>query len=682
MKLKLPILFFLFNTFFVYSQCTINDATDCQCLDPNQTDCDLLPDIQVSWVGLESVADGASEYAQNGEGENNGRLRISVSTPNIGHGPLTVRGAGPNGYRTFICGSDTSQIYDPNSNIEYTCDNGLEPQQVLWQRIYHKNADGSMSYYDREAGTMTYHPTHGHNHTNDWGVFTLRIKDDNEPDPRNWPIVSDGAKLGFCLMDYNICSPDPSIPTPNNNALAPDDYTGHCRDDNTVYGEGEVLENDDFPNFGLGGGQYGCSEVEQGISSGWLDLYGEWLDEQWINIDPNLCNGDYWIVGIADPNNYYLEENDDNNYSAIPVTLSLQNENSTSTINVTGDVQICEGEDFELTANYGDSYLWSTGETTQSIMVSEPGNYSVTVQNSNCAFVYGSPETNVSEVTVDAPSIENPISTSCMGEELSIELDVEDANWYNEDQELVFTGNPYYIPLLENDVHLYASQISQDIATDNVGQTTHQGSGTGYSGDQYNSYLIFNANRDFILNSVDVFTDSEYAANRTIELRTDIDQVILDTTVYISGDATIQLNWNIPEGLNYRLGTNTNMNYSNFGYENPMLKRSNDDTPSYPYSIENVVNITDSEYGNEYYYYFYNWQVSWMNSSCESEDLLEINIDAIECHTSIEEINSEEDILIGIFDLIGRKMHNELNELPFGVYIMKYEGKSVKIIKH
>ena len=141
------------------------------------------------------------------------------------------------------------------------------------------------------------------------------------------------------------------------------------------------------------------------------------------------------------------------------------------------------------------------------------------------------------------------------------------------------------------------------------------------------------------------------------------------------------MNWDIPEGLNYRLGTNSNMNYSNFGFENPMLKRSNDNT-SYPYIIENVVNITDSEYGNEYYYYFYNWQISWTNSNCESEELLEINIDAIECHTSIEEVNSEEDILIGIFDLVGRKMQNELNELPFGVYIMKYEGKSVKIIKH
>ena len=55
---------------------------------------------------------------------------------------------------------------------------------------------------------------------------------------------------------------------------------------------------------------------------------------------------------------------------------------------------------------------------------------------------------------------------------------------------------------------------------------------------------------------------------------------------------------------------------------------------------------------------------------------------SIDKNVKVSAINSEEDILIGIFDLIGRKMHNELNELPFGVYIMKYEGKSIKIIKH
>ena len=60
MKLKISFLFLLFNTFLIYGQCTINDATDCQCLDPTQTDCDLLPDIQVSWVGLEDVGGNIS----------------------------------------------------------------------------------------------------------------------------------------------------------------------------------------------------------------------------------------------------------------------------------------------------------------------------------------------------------------------------------------------------------------------------------------------------------------------------------------------------------------------------------------------------------------------------------------------------------------------------------------------
>ena len=94
----------------IYGQCTINDATDCQCLDPTQTDCDLLPDIQVSWVGLEDVANGASEYAQSGEGENNGRLRISVSTPNTGHGPLTVE---------VLDQTDTEHLYVEQTQTKY-----------------------------------------------------------------------------------------------------------------------------------------------------------------------------------------------------------------------------------------------------------------------------------------------------------------------------------------------------------------------------------------------------------------------------------------------------------------------------------------------------------------------------------------------------------------------------------
>jgi hypothetical protein len=654
-----------------FTQCTINNATDCQCLDPSQTDCDLLPDIQLSWFALENVSDGPSEYSQTGNDENNGRLRISASTPNSGHGPLTVRGADPDGYRTFICGADTTMIYDPNSIEDFVCPDGSDPDQIIWQRIYHKNSDGSMSHYDRAAGTMTYHPDHNHNHTNDWGVFTLRKKDINESDPRNWPIVSDGAKLGFCLMDYGICNPNPNL-----DLYSDTDYTGHCRDINTTYGEGEILYNIDFPNFGLGGGSYGCGEVEQGISSGYLDLYGEWLDEQWINLEPNLCNGEYWIVGEADPNNYYIEENEDNNYTAIPVTLVLQGSSAESTMSVQGNVEICEGESIELTANYGDSYLWSTGETSQSIHVTESGNFSVNVTNSNCEITTPSEETEISTISVQVPSLVEVISESCLNEELSIELSCDNANWYNTDNILVFTGNPFYTPLLENNIHLFASQVSSNIGSEFVGQEFPQGS-SSYSGSQYNSFQIFSANTDFILKSVDVFTDIQYSGNRLIELRTSNNEVLRDTLINISGDATIELNWEIEEGLNYKLGTNDQINESNFGDVNPMLKRSNEET-NYPYEIENVISISDSEYGTDYYYYFYNWDVSWVNSSCESEELVEIVIEAKECEISLEEIISSSDQIKAIYDLSGRKMINTVSLLPPGVYIINYDNRSIK----
>ena len=113
--------------------------------------------------------------------------------------------------------------------------------------------------------------------------MTLRIQT-ADPNPLNWPIVGDGAKIGFCLMDYGTCG------TPGST------YDGHCRDDNTMYLSGNTLLNVDFPNWNLGGGNYNCSVTEQGISSGWTDVYGKHLDGMWINLPKNICNGDYWIV--------------------------------------------------------------------------------------------------------------------------------------------------------------------------------------------------------------------------------------------------------------------------------------------------------------------------------------------------------------------------------------------------
>lgn len=86
-------------------------------------------------------------------------------------------------------------------------------------------------------------------------------------------------------MDYGTCS----------------GWADHCVDTLGNF----MNSNSDFPNYGLGGGSYSCSNSVQGISSGYMDIYWTSLDGMWIDIAPGTCNGDYWIVTEVDPNNFF-----------------------------------------------------------------------------------------------------------------------------------------------------------------------------------------------------------------------------------------------------------------------------------------------------------------------------------------------------------------------------------------
>ncbi len=61
---------------------------------------------------------------------------------------------------------------------------------------------------------------------------------------------------------------------------------------------------------------------------------------------------------------------------------------STATITANGPTSICTGGSVSLTASAGSSYLWSNGATTQTISVTQAGNYAVTVgQGGGCSAV-------------------------------------------------------------------------------------------------------------------------------------------------------------------------------------------------------------------------------------------------------------------------------------------------------
>ncbi|MGO1245455.1 MAG: hypothetical protein ACTMH4_15345, partial [Sphingobacterium sp.] len=70
-----------------------------------------------------------------------------------------------------------------------------------------------------------------------------------------------------------------------------------------------------------------------------------------------------------------------------PITITV-NPNPIPTITPTGETEFCEGESVQLTASLpngqiASSYLWSNGETGQTITVTEAGIYTVTARNTN-----------------------------------------------------------------------------------------------------------------------------------------------------------------------------------------------------------------------------------------------------------------------------------------------------------
>jgi hypothetical protein len=562
--------------FQVHSQCNTTNATSCVCETVGSTNCDLLPDMIVARPPLlVQGTNGIIEYSQTGNGAENGRLRISVSTPNIGRGPLEVRTT-----TTYVCGTDTIVGTPPG-----TCLNtGLPPKQLIIQRVYHKNGN-TMTYTDRPAGSMTYHPSHGHMHVDDWGVYSLRSMDSTQSNPLNWPIIGTGAKLAFCLMDYGSCST----------------YGGHCVDS-----AGNTLLNGNFPNYGLGGGQYNCSSVVQGISSGYTDIYYQHLDGMYINIPPGVCNGQYYIVVNLDPYNYFLEEDETNNVLVVPYTLTQQVTGTVATITSNRSGTICSSDNVTLTANGGTgySYQWSNGATTQSITTQVAGNYTVTV-TSACGVAVSSPYSvavsTLPPVTTGASVCGNGSGT------LNATSAGSTIKWYTNASggTSLFTGNSFPTPSVGTTTSWYAEATSGAPGFSGYAQPTANNIGAGgyTTGAQY---LIFDSYQSFTLHSVKVYAQS--AGNRTVELRSSTGALLNTITASVpAGQSRITLNWTIPAGNDYRLtrAGSTDLYRNSAGVV-------------YPYTLPGILSIKNSSAGNSYYYFFYDWEVSTPSQLCTS----------------------------------------------------------------
>lgn len=583
MKKTLTILtLWLMGLGVIYAQCSTTNATSCQCENPNDTDCDLLPDITISPFGFWNEMGGPTEYPQvcnppcNG---NDGRLRITASTPNIGFGPLTVGAVA-----IWVCGTDTFYNTAPAN-----CPNGSAPRQLIKQKIYHKNGN-TMTYWERWAGAMTYHPTHGHMHVDDWEIMTLRIKDPSKPDPRDWPIVGTGSKLGFCLMDYGSCNT----------------YNGHCTDS-----LGNTLTSVNFPNYQLGGGQYNCSPVEQGISSGYTDIYHENLDGMWIDIPPGTCNGTYWVVLDTDPHNALLESKENNNLLAVEVTLTNQVPagQGNALIQYNGPKTVCAGESVVLNANVGSSYLWSDGSTSQSLTATTTGDYYVTV-TSPCG-IATSDTLHLTFENASAPLVQD-VDLCGDGSATLSATAPGTINWYDSPTATspIGTGSSFTTPILSTTTTYYVQNVSTIPPLSGVGGPVDGTFGTGAYHTNNTRYQMFDVHQPCVLKSVTV--DANQSGNRTVTL-SDANGTVLDSIVVNipTGLNVVSLNFNLQPGTDYRLGLSATSSTNLY---------RNSASVTYPYEVDPVnhfLTITNSSAGSQYYYFYYNWEVEGMPKTCE-----------------------------------------------------------------
>lgn len=140
----------------------------------------------------------------------------------------------------------------------------------------------------------------------------------------------------------------------------------------------------------------------------------------------------HWIPGgqstqsitVHNSGSYSVQTDNGNNCPAISAT-SVVVSNTTPAVplvSILGSTTFCAGDSVVLTSGLADSYLWSPGgQTTQSITVTNPGNYSVSTGNSN-----GCQSTSINiPVTVNAqtpvPTITASGSTTfCSGDSVTL----------------------------------------------------------------------------------------------------------------------------------------------------------------------------------------------------------------------------------------------------------------------
>ncbi|MBK8546721.1 MAG: VCBS repeat-containing protein [Saprospiraceae bacterium] len=275
----------------------------------------------------------------------------------------------------------------------------------------------------------------------------------------------------------------------------------------------------------------------------------------------------------------------------------------------------CAGDILNLQSAPAKNYAWNTGAKDQSIMITESGLYSVTGTD-YCGI------TLRDSVLVTFENVISPVihykDTVSYGQDVTFVSDNEQTTWIGSDALTILSeGKTFSLSEVSRDTFIYARTFNTfDAFSEEVGIKTFPPFNQ-YGANSTNGGLIFSAEKPFVIESIRVYTDTP-GKRKIIISNSSSALIFLKEFDLLFGENILNMEAEIEKPGRYTLTTDENTNLSSLGFKGPRFLRHSTSNLSYPYSVDNVVSITNSTSGFNYYYYFYDWKVRYGEKTCYS----------------------------------------------------------------
>lgn len=353
-------------------------------------------------------------------------------------------------------------------------------------------------------------------------------------------------------------------------------------------------------------------------------------DHDTITFSANNAQNLIWLDGdtlaeklITAPGYYQASSSDECRNSSPLFVVTEQQVPVVPEMNYTGLVKICEADEIVLSTNQNAIVLWNNGDVTENNMIAGEGPYFASNFNqcdtisSDTLFVEFLNKEYQDE-TIYLDSVQDYL----------LEIPGEMISWYSDSTatQFISDGNELLIENIKADTTVYFQNLASQIVPTFKGGADIGNYPEEFGSNQVNGGLYFIIERPSHLLSFQTIAETE--GERRIIVQNDI-----------SGDTIYSLDIFLDKGLNnvntdlileegiYYFSTDQMINQQNIGTVSPGLIIADSDIV-FPYQIDQFLEIIDSNFGNEHYFYFFNWVIKPYLEPCYSDIIaIEFHVD-------------------------------------------------------